>query len=575
MSHLLPMGDKGYLHPFLDGRLYDTGVGEDIRTLVELKMDRLSYYIRSLPSWWTHLEDPKVLREWREIARDQQFITNENWNEDTPLLQTIPGLTEYQITWVLNELRWYARRRDPNDCQVSCFERVWESDSALPDEIRRGICAQIDACFLTNDTTRRECLRRDWVGPQARNVTILDFVHPFDFPIVSNRTLRFEDDGGERRLVNAVIGTKYGAIPTDFVIPTEDQPPVVSRLGYISGIPPTKRFTPLLDLINAALEKSIPLFERTLTSLHRANHVLVTPRIALGTGPPIRYERGTDPPDEPGQGIGDGTDDEEDEEQWHEWDRAVHRWAQTRKPIPPDLPTGGYVERPGLDGETEHKVSLRGRTLQLFIKLSRVELTPNSPRFPGGEWTCEGSYENRVVACMSTVLDSSNVTDGELGLKMAVTRPIITASDPDFACMEYWGKKRYYPLNQFIGAVRMKEGRCIAYPNLYQHRLSPFELVDPTKPGHRTILQLQLVDPELAVLSTTDVPPQPASWALDALLESLDKRLPMEVVLKIMEFAVGEEFFLSDDCRWPYRYEMQLLNELDRERIGCYFEEEL
>ncbi|KAH9914463.1 uncharacterized protein B0H18DRAFT_959787 [Fomitopsis serialis] len=40
---------------------------------------------------------------------------------------------------------------------------------------------------------------------------------------------------------------------------------------------------------------------------------------------------------------------------------------------------------------------------------------------------------------------------------------------------------------QTVGQVTTKQDRCIAFPNIYQHLVSPFRLVDPTKPGHRKI----------------------------------------------------------------------------------------
>jgi Protein of unknown function (DUF4246) len=119
----------------------------------------------------------------------------------------------------------------------------------------------------------------------------------------------------------------------------------------------------------------------------------------------------------------------------------------------------------------------------------------------------------------------------------------------------------------------MKEGRCITYPNIYQHRLSPFHLFDRSKPGHRTTLQFQLVDPEIAILSTTDVPPQPVSWAMDALLDSIDKRLPNELVLKIVQFALDEQYFVGDEEARPLRFAMQLDNEVERRKLAYYFEE--
>jgi hypothetical protein len=62
-----------------------------------------------------------------------------------------------------------------------------------------------------------------------------------------------------------------------------------------------------------------------------------------------------------------------------------------------------------------------------------------------------------------------------------------------------------------------KEGRALAWPNLFQHRVSAFGLSDPSKPGHRKILAIFLVDPTIdPIVSATDVPPQQAQWATDA-----------------------------------------------------------
>ena len=59
------------------------------------------------------------------------------------------------------------------------------------------------------------------------------------------------------------------------------------------------------------------------------------------------------------------------------------------------------------------------------------------------------------------------------------------------------------------------EGRLVTFPNTVQHRVAPFALADPTKPGHRKILALFLIDPHRRVISTANVPPQQAEWAGD------------------------------------------------------------
>lgn len=72
--------------------------------------------------------------------------------------------------------------------------------------------------------------------------------------------------------------------------------------------------------------------------------------------------------------------------------------------------------------------------------------------------------------------------------------------------------KNNEPSIQEFGSLSTKEGRLLAFPNVLQHRVSPFELTDPSKPGHRKILALFLVDPKIQVISTANVPPQQKSW---------------------------------------------------------------
>lgn len=56
------------------------------------------------------------------------------------------------------------------------------------------------------------------------------------------------------------------------------------------------------------------------------------------------------------------------------------------------------------------------------------------------------------------------------------------------------------------------EGRLVTFPNILHHQVQPFRLADSTKPGHRKLLALFLVDPNINVISTADVPCQRADW---------------------------------------------------------------
>jgi hypothetical protein len=56
-----------------------------------------------------------------------------------------------------------------------------------------------------------------------------------------------------------------------------------------------------------------------------------------------------------------------------------------------------------------------------------------------------------------------------------------------------------------------------------QHRVSSIRLADPTMPGHRRFIALWLVDPNLRIISTANVPPQRRDWWLEAVLGSNTK----------------------------------------------------
>ena len=73
--------------------------------------------------------------------------------------------------------------------------------------------------------------------------------------------------------------------------------------------------------------------------------------------------------------------------------------------------------------------------------------------------------------------------------------------------------------SQRVGDVETCEGRLLTFPNILQHCVQPFELEDPTRPGHRKILALFLVDPNVRVLSTAHVPPQRLDWFRGDLLK--------------------------------------------------------
>lgn len=97
---------------------------------------------------------------------------------------------------------------------------------------------------------------------------------------------------------------------------------------------------------------------------------------------------------------------------------------------------------------------------------------------------------------------------------------------------------------QEIGRVATREGRLLAFPNVFQHRVAPFKLEDPSTPGHRKILALFLVDPHCRIISTANVPPQQKDWWSPEIRESGRlAKMPKEIVDQVVEDV--EDFPIS------------------------------
>jgi hypothetical protein len=99
---------------------------------------------------------------------------------------------------------------------------------------------------------------------------------------------------------------------------------------------------------------------------------------------------------------------------------------------------------------------------------------------------------------------------------------------------QIFGLKNNEPAVQDVGGIRIMDGRAIAWPNTLQHR-GVLTLKDKTKPGYAHMLHLLLVDPNIRIISTANVPPQRLDWKHEADKASLDvTKLSLEEKLKFI-----------------------------------------
>jgi len=180
----------------------------------------------------------------------------------------------------------------------------------------------------------------------------------------------------------------------------------------------------------------------------------------------------------------------------------------------------------------------------VIVKLANIELTPEKPKYLGGSWHVEGMRNESIVASGIYYYVSENITQSELQFRVAVKQPYEIQQDPgdgQYECGVIYGLDNDYELNQPLGSVITQENRCIVFPNIFQHKVAPFELKDKTKPGHRKILVFFLIDPNNQVISTAKVYPQRSDWFMEELFKIKPfSSLQKEILELIMSY-----------CRWP------------------------
>ncbi|KAJ8325383.1 hypothetical protein O5D80_006319 [Batrachochytrium dendrobatidis] len=83
--------------------------------------------------------------------------------------------------------------------------------------------------------------------------------------------------------------------------------------------------------------------------------------------------------------------------------------------------------------ESAKPVSLRGRNLQVIVKLTNIQLTPSKPKYNEGDWHIEGPINESIVATGLYYYDVENITTPKLDFRVAVDR-----FDRQMASEMYW-----------------------------------------------------------------------------------------------------------------------------------------
>ncbi|QES09539.1 DUF4246 domain-containing protein [Streptomyces venezuelae] len=462
------------------------------RSLRELQMMECSAHIRAKPGWFDKMNDADIVARWTREAVAQ-------------------GLTEAQVRYVLDELAHYAALRDERTgIEVSGVDGVWHSDALVEDELRSRLRA---AVRVLEEVPEAEL---DW--HPGSDGQVLDLVHPSLFCLV-----REASGGPERAWQNPTnhyskyeFSERFQWLPTD--VDVDDEGEVAFR-SYVNNLHP-ENHRELASVLPELFARFRPLLENVLTDLRTPR----PPRIDVDP-----YGWYDDEPQRPDRS--DYEDDQAYNEACRLQERALDDWWENRRPVVPDAPAFSAPEPP-------ERIDLRGRRLQVIVKLATIHLTPDKPEYAGGSWHVEGMLNERIVSTGIYYWDNENITESRLSFRAALDDPEYEQSD-DNGVREVYGLENEDALNQMLGSVSTPEGRCLAFPNILQHRVSPFRLADPTRPGHRKILAFFLVDPARTIVSTSDVPPQ-QPWSDTSTMTLEQAKEYREQLMRERKFFVDE-----------------------------------
>ncbi|RMY82943.1 hypothetical protein D0862_11851 [Hortaea werneckii] len=509
------------------------------------------------PDWERKVYDDGILGKWREESR--------RFGESMRLAGPDDGFSDAMFDYCAAELRDYAiiSRTHGFVPAIDATATVYKSDIIIPDTVK--------ACLRVAAKPLEDVNDPDW--HPGSNGTVLDLVHPSLYPLLYGRSRILLDEmvplkrcseytakgeivsqpskdevgiahyktsrfGRDPMHPEAAYSARFQWLPCEVAFRGTDGAEVVS---YINNLHPAKH-TALYDVLGQIIGRVVPMWTKCLQS---ASHIIAGERVDGEKASYIDFQPSSEEVDrvvanQPAR--------------YHQWKMEMRRdmakselRAANRVLIQPEPEQ--YDHRPFRFGAGEDDVDLRrdfaDQGLQVIVKLANIHLTPDKPAYEGGSWHIEGSLNEHICASALYYYDCENITESHLSFREAMD---IEAVNRKYYDQDEWGHlEEVYDVEndgpgiQELGRVETKEGRVLAFPNVLQHRVEPFRLADPARPGHRKILALFLVDPYVRIPSTINVPPQQKDWWQGSILQSESRfgALPPELVENVLGNVEG------------------------------------
>ncbi|OLN95655.1 hypothetical protein CCHL11_04972 [Colletotrichum chlorophyti] len=470
--------------------------------------------------------------------------------------------------WCISELREKAKLYQATGLipVLDASAAVVKSDTAIPHDIQEALRKGVSAL---EDVPEQE---KDWhPGSDGK---VLDLVHPSLWPLVyglsrilPDRRIPLKDTlkacgtgqvlpTPEHTNKNPNAGqelwsTKFQWLPCDVDI--EDGKPVI--VSYINNLHP-HHHAGLYDTIGKVIAKALPLLDVVYRWPEDFGTLRVhCPKVGRTCSAKCQdWCRPENRPQDPGETARTTSDDETDYDSEADPNQREVRekdkiwFLETHPVMKPKVPEYEGMNLQATDVNLKSGFFGGRERIQVIVKLANIHLTPENPKYGGGSWHIEGQLNEHICATALYYYDNDNITDSRLAFRTTADREDLSLElryeqDDHYSIGRTFKIDSQGDTNQDLGSVLTREGRLLAFPNVYQHCVAPFELAEKTRPGHRKILALFLVDPAIPIISTANVPPQQRHWWKQvATPHNRIGPLPPEItemVLDNMEFPIG------------------------------------
>ncbi|KAM0263596.1 hypothetical protein ACHAPA_008685 [Fusarium lateritium] len=526
--------------------------GATTLTVREVCMLKVIEELTNKPEWWRKVNDPDIAAKWMEEAMAMP------WADYRPN----GDFTQLMANACIDELRKKADIYEKTGLiPVMDYDTAAiKSDKLVPQDLREALKAAVAPLENVPEDLK------DWhPGSDGK---VLDIVHPSLWPLVygHSRILTDKRINVEEALTYSGASTVIpGNPPTDFegektqedydfhmfrvsafskrfqwlpcdVDLTGERPRIDS---YINNIHPVKQ-AELYPIIEKFIELSLPAWD---VILRWHQHFNVQRVFTDNDNRPVDDD---EPPRGEDEDISIWYEQSGRQKRDEEWFRKYHtpnrpdpktELEELVKLDPSDVKTTGFFNN--------------ASRVQVIVKLANIHLTPEKPSYGGGSWHIEGQLNEHICATALYYYDCENITDSHLDFRTLADGRLLM-DELQYEQGDYYSIEDVFAIRshddtiQDIGSVRTCQDRMLFFPNVYQHHVSPFELVDKSRSGHRKILALFLVDPLLPVISTANVPPQQRHWLAEELLQDNSRlsKLPPEVtnmVVDNLDFPISLE----------------------------------